>query len=76
MQSLFILLNHCVKVNDVVFARCYYFNVSLAILIRGINCFIIIIRVRDPAILSLLVPFPYALLTAELLVDCRFALGS
>ena len=73
MKRLLVLLYHRIKMNYVMFARCDNFNVGLAIFVRSIDNFIIVVSVWHPAVLSLIVPFPHALMTRELFVDGRFA---
>ena len=75
MHSLLVLLNHRIKVNDVVFSSGDDLDARLAVLIGRVDDFIIRIGVRDPSILSLVVPLPNAVVLLELLVYLGFALG-
>lgn len=75
MHSLLVLLHHRIKVNDVVFSSGDDLDARLAVLIGRVDDFIIRIGVRDPAILSLVVPLPNAVVLLELLVYLGFALG-
>ena len=75
IHSLLVLLHHRIKVNDVMFSSGDDLDARLAVLIGRVDDFIVGVRVRDPSILSLVVPLPNAVVLLELLVYLGFALG-
>ena len=75
MHSLLVLLHHRIKVNDVMFSSGDDLDARLAVLIGRVDDFIVGVRVRDPSILSLVVPLPNAVVLLELFVYLGFALG-
>lgn len=75
MHSLLVLLHHRIEVNDVMFSSGDDLDARLAVLIGRVDDFIVGVRVRDPSILSLVVPLPNAVVLLELLVYLGFAFG-